>query len=309
MHLCVAKVDPGTNQHPCMHGWHQGDVQCVVVFWWTASPSARGILAIWSDPAGEHCGHTWKAGTWRLRRHTRTVSASTIRPPDPARQQLHARRYVHVRTPFLDNPDPVRSTSTCGVTRSSAGRPNVPANRRPAHHLRILHGLRTGAMQGGRYTSTSSIRACSQGSEDRSNHKSERRAASIDSTFCTDTSTSSRTSTPSCMTTSRQKNKFFVEHIYEKLRRHAPSTLQAGVESVQFFIDFFGTTRHRHPVVTRDSSERCIIVDALLQRQHFIAKVFINVVFTNIIVDTPPPPRSQDGQLASSDRLVYKTGP
>ena len=38
-----------------------------------------------------------------------------------------------------------------------------------------------------------------------------------------------------------KKKKFYVEHIYEK---HAPSTRQAGVESVQFFIHFFDTTRH-----------------------------------------------------------------
>ena len=44
---------------------------------------------------------------------------------------------------------------------------------------------------------------------------------------------------------------------------------------------------HRH----RDAFKRRIIVDMPLQhhRRYFIAKVFINMVFTNIFVNTPSP--------------------
>ena len=74
---------------------------------------------------------------------------------------------------------------------------------------------------------------------------------------------------------------------------------------------FFSMARHRHFVTRRDAFQRRIIVDMPLQcyRRHFIAKVFINVVFTNIFINTPPPPRPQDGHLASSDRLFCKTRP
>lgn len=81
------------------------------------------------------------------RRHKRTGSASTIRPPD---QQFQAGRFVHVQTPCLSTTlhHHVRSTSTCGHhARSSSGRPNKPTNRRPADHLCVLHGRRTGATQ------------------------------------------------------------------------------------------------------------------------------------------------------------------
>jgi hypothetical protein len=78
---------------------------------------------------------------------------------------------------------------------------------------------------------------------------------------------------------------------------------------MQFFIDFSGATRHRHLVAARDAFKRHIIIDTSLRhhRRHFIAKVFINVVFTNIFVNTPPLPCPQDGPLASSDRLFCKT--
>ena len=59
------------------------------------------------------------------------------------------------------------------------------------------------------------------------------------------------------------------------------------------------------------TSKRRITVDTLLQRhrRHFIAKVFINVVFINIFVNTPPLPCSQYGHLASSDRLSARRDP
>lgn len=62
-------------------------------------------------------------------------------------------------------------------------------------------------------------------------------------------------------------------------------------------------------VAARDVFKRHIIVDTPLRRhrRHFIAKVFINVVFITIIVNTPPSPRPQDGHLASSGRLFCKT--
>ncbi|XBI90951.1 hypothetical protein VPH35_028436 [Triticum aestivum] len=91
----------------------------------------------------------------------------------------------------------------------------------------------------------------------------------------------------------------------------ASSTRQAGVERDAIFIDFFGTTRHRHFVAVRDAFKRHITVDTPLQRhrRYFIGKVFINVVFTSIFVNTPPLSCPQDGHLASSDRLFCKTRP
>ena len=55
---------------------------------------------------------------------------------------------------------------------------------------------------------------------------------------------SGRTTSLSCTTTSRKETNLRWVHLRT---RHAPSTRHAGVESVQFFIVFFNTTRHRHP--------------------------------------------------------------
>lgn len=77
---------------------------------------------------------------------------------------------------------------------------------------------------------------------------------------------------------------------------------------MQFFIDFFRATWHRHLVAARYASKRHIIIDTLLRRhrRRFIAKVFINLVFINIFVNTPSLPCPQDGHLASSDRFFLQ---
>ena len=61
-------------------------------------------------------------------------------------------------------------------------------------------------------------------------------------------------------------------------------THQAGVERDAIFIDFSGATWHRHLVAARDALKRHIIVDtpSRRHRRHFIAKVFINMVFITI---------------------------
>ncbi|XBI77238.1 hypothetical protein VPH35_070389 [Triticum aestivum] len=86
--------------------------------------------------------------------------------------------------------------------------------------------------------------------------------------------------------------------------RTSRCTTMPGYEPTYFFT---AST----PVASRDTSKRRIIVDAPLRRRgrHFIAKVFINVDFTNIFINTPPPPCPQDGHLASSDRIFCKTRP
>lgn len=66
------------------------------------------------------------------------------------------------------------------------------------------------------------------------------------------------TPAPSCMTTSSLATSYlYVEHIREATSTH-PSTHQAGVERDAIFINFSGTTRHRHIVATRDAFKRRI---------------------------------------------------
>src|SRR4051812_40879268 len=57
------------------------------------------------------------------------------------------------------------------------------------------------------------------------------------------------------------------------------------------------STRHGHTSPTRDASKRHTTSHMLLLRRHIIAKVYINVVFINITVNTSLSTRQQDGHL------------
>ena len=92
----------------------------------------------------------------------------------------------------------------------------------------------------------------------------------------------------------------------ENLRR--PHTYEVTTTSIVHTPCRCGTRCNHHRLLQQVTASTFRRREGRLQATHH-RRHFINVVFTSIFINTPPPPRPQDGHQASSDRLFCKTRP